>query len=425
MKIASRLLAVLLAAATLPALAQPGMPVSVEFTLHAPELPRGSTVYLSGGAPALGNWAPDAVRMDYQGRDTWRAVVLFARPMPLEYRYTLGDDVRLGADERGQPLPNFAIAARRNLDVRDEVRAWTDQDTVVEARGTVTGELRYHRHVRDGNRPPRDLVVWLPRFYEVQRQRTYPVLYLNDGQDLFDPATAEGGRDWGVDETLQRLIGEDAIEPMIVVGITSGDDRLDAYSPLLDGEEYMAYLVETVKPLIDRRYRTRPEREHTLVGGAAMGGLIAFATAWTHPEVFGAAMSFSPAFRLEGRFDTLPWFEARAGESPPPVFFYLDNGGVGADALLEPGIEAMVRRMKSWGYRPERDYVFVQDLDADHGVTAWSQRFPNALTRSLRGALRSEQLARRHQAEGAVGGKEQVHVGGAGTDRQLRVVSAE
>ncbi len=415
-----RLLAALMAMMALTAQAQTAAPVSVEFTLHAPGLARGERVYISGDVPALGNWTPDAVRMDYLGQDTWHAVVVFKRAMVVEYRYTLGDHEHIGADDRGQPLGNFIINARRNLEIRDEVYSWTDENTVIEARGQVTGELRYHRHVRDETLPPRDLVVWLPRYYELQDKRDYPVLYLNDGQDLFDPATAENGRDWGVDEALQRLIEEDLVEPMIVVGIYSGEDRLAEYSPMKRGEAYMNYLVRTVKPLIDRRYRTRPGPENTLVGGAAMGGLIAFATAWTHPDVFGAAISFSPAFQLTGRLDALPWFDARAG-APRPVFFYLDVGGVGADALLVPGVEAMVDRLKGWGYRPERNFVFIRDLDADHDVSAWSERFPNALMRSLRGARRVDDYAVQGQGDGLEGAETEVQVGGAGVDDQLGV----
>lgn len=388
----ARLATILLLAFTWPVYPQGAGPVSVDFYLHAPDLPRGSRVFVTGDVPALGNWQPDAVRMRYLGENRWHAVVLLRDATRLRYRYTLGDDERIGADERGQPLADFSILARRKLEVRDEVRAWTDENTVVEGRGQVTGELRFHRHVRNAALPARDLVVWLPRYYEMQDRRDYPVLYLHDGQDLFDPNTAEGGRDWQVDEALTRLIADETIEPMIVVGVFSTDDRLEEYEPGATGQAHMDFLVRTVKPLIDRRYRTRPGREHTLVGGAAMGGLIAFATAWRHPEVFGAAISLSPAFRLEGRLDALPWFAASAEETPLPVFFYLYNGGRGADALLQPGIEAMVDRLKAWGYRPERNYVLVRDLDADHGVSAWSRIFPDALTRSLRGARRLEEV---------------------------------
>jgi enterochelin esterase-like enzyme len=391
MRIFSRLLAVMCIATCVTVQAQPA-PVSVEFTLHAPDVPRGAKVYLTGGTPSLGNWAPDAVPMTYEGRDTWRVVILFSQPMTVEYRYTLGTEDRRGADSRGQPLKNFSVATRRNLEISDQVTRWTDKNTVIESPGQVTGELRFHRHVRDRTVSSRDLVVWLPRFYELRDRTTYPVLYLNDGQDLFDPLTAQDGRDWGVDEAMTRMIAEETIEPMIVVGIYSSEDRLAEYAPGEAGEDYMRFIVKTVKPLIDRRYRTRPGRESTFIGGAAMGGVIAFATAWTYPEVFGAAMSLSPAFRLDGRLDNLPWFEASAGEDLRPVFFYLDSGGQGADALLRPGVEDMVDLLQSWGYRPERNYVFIRDFDADHGVSAWGQRFPSALARSLRGSERLERV---------------------------------
>lgn len=390
-----RLLAALMAVAAMPAFAQSMMPVSVEFTLHAPDLPANSPVYLSGGVPALGNWAPDAVPMRNIGNQRWQALVVFNRPMRIEYQYTLGKESRLPADERGQPLRRFSVMTERNLEINDTVSAWTDDRTVVESRGQLSGDVRYHRQVRDESMPSRDLIVWLPRFYDLKRKQDYPVLYLNDGQDLFDPNTAEGGRDWEVDEIVQQLINDELIEPMIIVGITSTDDRLDEYSPLKDGEAYMDFLVKRVKPLIDQRYRTRPGRENTLVGGAAMGGTIAFATAWRYPEIFGGAISLSPAFQLEDRMDVLPWFGAQ-GDEFRPVFFYLYNGAQGADALLEPGMDAMVAELEFRGYRLERNFVLVRDPNAFHGIPAWSEQFPSALTRTLRGAKRLASLAQIH-----------------------------
>ncbi len=387
-----RLLAAFLAVAAMPVLAQSTMPVSVEFTLYAPDLPANSPVYLSGGVPALGNWAPEAVPMKNIGNQRWRALVVFSRPMRIEYQYMLGKESRLPADERGQPLRRFSAITERNLQINDTVTAWTDDRTVVESRGQLSGDVRYHRQVRDAAMPSRDLIVWLPRFYEMNQKQDYPVLYLNDGQDLFDPNTAEGGRDWGVDEIVQQLINDDLIEPMIIVGISSTDDRLDEYSPLKGGEAYMDFVVNRVKPLIDQRYRTRPGRENTLVGGAAMGGTIAFTTAWRYPEIFGGAISLSPAFQLEGRMDVLPWF-ATQGDEFRPVFFYLFNGAQGADALLEPGIDAMVTELELLGYSPERNFALVRDPNAFHGIPAWSEQFPSALTRTLRGAKRLASLA--------------------------------
>lgn len=391
----NRLLAVMLVAVcgltALPAMAQSAMPVSVEFSVYAPDLPKGSRVYLSGGVPALGNWAPDGVAMVHRGGQRWSTVVLFDRPMPIEYQYTLGSEDRVPADERGQPLRRFSTVTERNLKLNDTVSAWTSDRTVVESRGQLSGDVRYHRQIRDPFLPSRDLVVWLPRFYDLYEKRDYPVLYLNDGQDIFDPKTAEGGRDWQVDEAVAQLIEDDLIEPMIIVGIFSSDGRLEEYSPVREGEAYMEFLVNRVKPLIDKRYRTRAGRENTLVGGAAMGGLIAFATAWEYPEIFGGAISLSPAFQLDGRMDAMPWFEEKDDEFRN-VFFYMYNGARGADELLEPGIDEMVSFLEQKGYQPERNFVLVRNLNAYHGIPAWSEQFPSALTRTLRGAKRLESL---------------------------------
>ena len=433
MKSVGRLLAVLLAIAWGNAWPQAMMPVSVDFMLRAPGLAPDSKVYITGGVPSLGNWKPDAVRMEYQGNETWRAIVLFTSSMHVEYRYTLGSNEALAADERGQPLQNFSILARRQLDVNDTVLGWTDADTVVEAAGKITGDVRYHRYVKGEGVPPRDLVVWLPRFYDQRRQLDYPVLYLQDGQDLFDPATAHGGRDLRIDETMDRLIRDDIIEPMIVVGINAGDDRLEEYSPEDRGEAYMDYLVNTVKPLIERRYRVRQGRQHTLVGGAAMGGLIAFATAWKYPDQFGASIAMSPAFSIDGGlgdfagFDATDWFVARQDESRRPVFFYFDNSGLGKEAeSIQPGIDVMLGALEGWGYRWERDFVFIRDLDAYHGADAWAERFPEAVTKSLRGARRLHDLAGMPERDSAQ--RPQVQVDGTGPvrrDPQLGLLSPE
>ena len=378
------------------------VPVSVNFELTAPSLAPSTPVYLTGSVPALGNWKTDAITMEYVGNQRWRALVIFERAMPVRYRYTLGTKEQVGADERGQPLASFRVQTERRLTVRDTINRWTDENTVVEAAGRVTGDVRYHRYVKGDNGLSRDLVVWLPRFYDQRPQLNYPVLYLNDGQDLFDPATAAGGRDLGIDEAMDKLIREQTVEPVIVVGIYHGDEhRLEEFTPeSARGQAYMNFVVHTVKPLIESRYRVRAGREHTVLGGAAMGGLMALATAWEHADQFGAVMAFSPAFSIAGGvgdfagFDAIPWFVARHGTQRRPVFFYLDNGAQGVEAqAIQPGIDEMVALLEQWGYRWERDFVFIQDLDATHGFDAWRERFPNAFTKALRGARRLHDAA--------------------------------
>ncbi len=135
------------------------IPVSVNFELTAPGLAPNTPVYLTGSVPALGNWKPDAITMEYAGKQRWRALVIFERAMPVRYRYTLGTKEQVGADERGQPLASFTVQTQRRLTVRDTISDWTDENTIVEAAGRVTGDVRYHRYVKGDDGISRDLVV--------------------------------------------------------------------------------------------------------------------------------------------------------------------------------------------------------------------------------------------------------------------------
>src|SRR5438067_3163560 len=153
-------------------------------------------------------------------------------------------------------------------------------------RHTLTGNIHCHRQFPSrtlGNR--RDILVYLPPGYRRFLRRHYPVLYLHDGQNLFDSATAFGGVEWGVDETAQRLILGGKIEPLIIIGIyNTGEQRIDEYTPTIDPRQqrggkadlYGRFIVEELKPFIDHRYRTMAGPEFTGLGGSSLGGLVSF-----------------------------------------------------------------------------------------------------------------------------------------------------
>ncbi len=152
-----------------------------------------------------------------------------------------------------------------------------------------------------GNR--RTLTVYVPPGYDADVKRRYPVLYLHDGQNLFDPARATFGVAWDADATAERLILARRIPPLLLVGIDNTPDRMDEYAYHHDAEEqtggrgplYARFVLEEVKPFIDGRYRTRPDRRHTAVMGSSMGGLISLSMAREHSERFGLCGVASPS----------------------------------------------------------------------------------------------------------------------------------
>lgn len=236
----------------------------------------------------------------------------------------------------------------------------------------------------------RDLLVWLPPSYR-RGSRRYPVLYMQDGQNLFDPATSHAG-DWQADLSLRALAG-DGLE-IIVVGIPhAGRGRLAEYTPFHDpwfgggkGDLYLDFLVETVKPLVDRSFRTAPERERTGIMGSSLGGLISLYAAFSRPEVFGLAGVMSPSLGTGGEaiFPFVEHSERLAAR------VYLDVGTREAlgkiPALADAASKRYADRVRRMRFllerkleRPARNLLYVEEEGALHHEAAWARRFPPAV----------------------------------------------
>ena len=225
----------------------------------------------------------------------------------------------------------------------------------------------------------RTVRIYLPPGYERGAQR-YPVLYMHDGQNLFDEATAYVGKEWGVDETLNTLAKSRGLR-IIVVGIDNGGgDRireLNAWdNPQYgrgEGEQYMAFVADVLKPWVDRHYRTRPDRRHTAIMGSSMGGLISSYAISRYPAVFGAAGIFSPAYWLA------PQVFADTAAHPPPrttrVYFYA--GGSENDTMV-PDLKRMVAVLRRAGL-PPRNLAVEIDPVGRHDEDAWRAEFARAV----------------------------------------------
>ena len=382
-----RLVAVGAALAVPAIVAAQGSPVHVTIELVAPALSDSTAVYVAGSLPALGNWNPGAVRLAAQGNHRWRLSITLAQPMSFEYKFTLGTWEREAADSTGAAMRNLSARVAGDTTISTTVRRWTDRPRQRVLNGQVTGTLRYHRGLKGAGLPDRDVVVWLPPGYDASRTTRYAVLYMLDGQNVFDPATSSFGTDWAVDEAADSLIRAQVIPPLIVVGVNSSSNRMAEYVPGAAGIAHMNFMLHVVKPLIDSVYRTRRDARHTYVGGSSAGGMAAFMMAWEHPDAFTRALAFSPAFQAPAGSDlTLDYVATVRATARPPkgVRFYIDIGGIGLEDRLRPGVDAMLEALKAKGYRDGRDYRIVRDPAAEHFELAWRQRFPAALAWILR-----------------------------------------
>jgi predicted alpha/beta superfamily hydrolase len=238
----------------------------------------------------------------------------------------------------------------------------------------------------------RHLLVWLPPSYE-RAGRDYPVIYMHDGQNLFDAATSYAGS-WEVGSTMERLSREGF--EAIVVGVPNARrGRIDEYAPFRDralragggGDAYLEFLAGAVKPRIDAAFRTRPAAAQTALVGSSVGGLISLYGFFARPETFGLAGALSPSLRLGG--DETFRFVRDAGA--PRGRIYLDVGTREADSG-RGGLAAAVRsrrhtraarRMRDLlirkGYRPGADLLHVEARGDRHHESAWGRRLPGAL----------------------------------------------
>jgi predicted alpha/beta superfamily hydrolase len=189
----------------------------------------------------------------------------------------------------------------------------------------VVGNVEYHREIysriMENNR---DLFVWLPAGYNQNISKRYPVLYLHDGQNLIDPETSFSGKDWQIDETVTRLIKEQKIKEIILVGIYNNEERLEEYSDTEKGGKYRKFIIEELKPFVDSKYRTLTDNKNTAIMGSSMGGLASFLIAWKHPEVFSLAGCMSSSFYYNDD-KVFKMLDEYAG-SKKQIKFYIDHG---------------------------------------------------------------------------------------------------
>jgi predicted alpha/beta superfamily hydrolase len=255
----------------------------------------------------------------------------------------------------------------------------------------ATGDLRIHEFRSRVFRNTRFLRVWLPPGYDdpANQGRRYPVFYLNDGQNLFEPSTAFAGVDWQADEAADRLIREGAIPPLIVVGIdNTGKDRIREYMPhrslhpmmlRVQGARYPEFLTKEVMRFIGRNYRAASGPENTGLGGSSLGGLIALYTAIVRPGLIGRLLLESPSLWASNRQTVR---ESRATKRwPERVFLATGTAEAGRkdrDRSVVDDVRELAGVLRRAGLNEKRLWLVI-DEGASHNESAWARRFPEAL----------------------------------------------
>lgn len=338
---------------------------------HLPANFTGDSIYIAG---AFNNWNPQHPQYQLKKRGEQFGITIELPRDMYEYKFTTGGWDHVETAAGGAPIENRVLTVESDTTVPVTIEDWAshfpqkEKDSTagknVHIMDTVFYMPQLDRHRR--------IWVYLPPSY-CRSKKNYPVLYMHDGQNVFDDATAYAG-EWGVDEALDSLSQRHG-EVIVVAVDNGGDKRLNEYSPYDnpaygkgEGDAYVDFLVQTLMPYINKHYRTKKGGRYTYVAGSSMGGLISLYAVLKYPKKFAAAGVFSPAFWLAPQ---LKEFAAQQAEKVRSrIYFY---GGQMESETMVPDMLAVFEALKSEA-KPEMTSVIR--AEGRHNEKTWREEFP-------------------------------------------------
>lgn len=343
-------------------------------------VPAGKTADSIYAAGSFNGWSP--ANENYLFKKNADAVLELLIPAlgkdRYEFKFTRGSWDKAACAASGNDIGNYSVQLNADTTIVYSIAAWKDEFAPVVRQHTASANVSIMDtafFIPQLNRYRR-IWLYLPADY-AHSKKQYPVLYMHDGQNLFDEATSGYG-EWGIDECLDSLAKTGRYQ-CIVVGIDNGPKRLNEYNPFNnerfgegEGAPYADFLANTLKPFIDKQYRTLPDKNNTLIAGSSMGGLISYYAALRYPTVFGKAGVFSPAFwTAKPGINNITDSLARGNSGK---FFFMIGGQEGEEYLND-----MFDIMQQMGTQSSSLIYSVVDAEGKHNEATWRKWFPEFL----------------------------------------------
>lgn len=262
----------------------------------------------------------------------------------------------------------------------------------------VTGEVYRYFNFPSRISDARNIDVWLPPNYKESQNEKYPVVYMHDGQNLFDPKISQGKTDWRIDETMSRLVRENKVKPAIIVGIWNTPRRTIEFMPQgafeardktkrknrninmnsAESDKYLKFIVSELKPFIDNNYRTKSNRDDTFIMGSSMGALMSLYAIGEYPDIFGGAGCLSPQYPLAR--GVIIEYMKKYLPKPKNHKIYFDYGTKGLDSQYESYQLIADRIMKQKRYKSGKNWITRKFVGDDHTEKSWGNRVAIPLT---------------------------------------------
>jgi len=368
--------------------------VTITFNVSAPgDTDPDAKLYVAANLDEAGKWKSDGVLLKHRDDGRWAGSVRVPKGAKLEYKVTGGNWETVETDEQGNPIENRKLECTADMEEKIIVLKFntpptsqpsTQPSAMQKRASTATGDIRrfpaFQSKLLNNER---DIQIWCPPGYDNSKDR-YPVLYMHDGQNVFDAATSFAG-EWRADETALELIQAGKVPPFLIVAIANrGGERIREYTPSVDdsepagggAEKYARFLVEELKPRIDATFRTLSDPAHTGVCGSSLGGLVSLYICDKYPGTFGLCGAMSPSLWW-GKREMLTRIAANPA-SLSQCRVWLDMGtkeGSGVDPSSNvANVRDLGALLEKAGMKQNENLAVLIDDGKEHNEAAWAGR---------------------------------------------------
>jgi len=346
-----------------------------KLTLRVKNLPSyhnsSEPIFIAG---SFNNWNPGQKEAQMQKEGNVYSITLVAPRGRHEYKLTRGSWEKVESGANGFPTENRSVEIMGDTTLEISIQHWADHFPKQAKKSTAGKNVKIIStsfFIPQLNRYRR-IWIYLPQSYSTSLKK-YPVLYMHDGQNVFEDSTSGFG-EWGVDEALDTL-GTETKECIVVAIDNGGDKRLNEYSPYDmqrfgkgEGDAYVDFLVKTLRPYINKNYRTKKCGKHNYVAGSSMGGLISFYAILKYPKKFGGAGVFSPAFWIVPQLKEV--VASKAKKIKGRIYFF---GGQLEGETMVPDMLGVFELMNKYS---KAKMTSVVRAEGKHNEATWREEFP-------------------------------------------------
>jgi len=355
--------------------------VTLEFYVQAPEY-APDQIYMVGSHELIGSWKEHKFALTRRGK-YHQAVLRIERGSQLIFKFTLGNWDSVEQGKRFHEVSNRHINVEGDEEFHLVIHNFAGYESDSQEH-TRVGDFEFLRAFESkilGNK--RQIAIYLPPAYKAKPKKKFPVLYMHDGNNLFDQATAFMGVEWEVDETAQALIENGFMDDAIIVGVANTMARMDEYTPCEStqygggrGDDYLRFLSDELMPVINRKFRTKTGPKNTGIMGSSLGGLISLYAAIRKPEVFGLIGSISPSLWWADRYMANEFVPS---QKKPEVKIWMDMGtreGMSRDGVSQAlkDTREMSKILEKMGFNQGEDLFYFEHKGAAHDEASWSSR---------------------------------------------------